>query len=153
MKRNSFRTLGIWLVIILIAIFVLGSMQGSQIKNISYSELLDEVKNGKVTDVEISYDKETAQVKYKDDNVIREVNIPDVENLLDNIQKTENQNINVQINDEPFMEVFSDMLLPISSLILILMMFFMLFAGARNGWRKQRKQYYDIWKKQSKTYK
>lgn len=153
MKRNSFRTLGIWLVIILIAIFVLGSMQGSQIRNISYSELLNEVKNGKVTDVEISYDKETAQVKYKDDNVIREVNIPDVENLLDNIQKTENQNINVQINDEPFMEVFSDMLLPISSLILILMMFFMLFAGARNGWRKQRKQYYDIWKEQSKTYK
>lgn len=134
MKRNNgFKTLVIWLIIGIIIIFVVPSIINSTNNTLTYSELIDKVENGEVSDIEISYDGLTAKVKLKNDNSIKSVNIPNVENLLENLNSSMKSNsITVTSDDEPFLNVVADLLVPISTIILILMML-MLFSGGNQS--------------------
>ena len=82
--KNGIKTLAIWLVIGIIIIFVLPAILNSANNTLTYSELLSKIEAGEVTDVEINYEGKEAKVKLKDDSNIKNVNIPDVENLLTN---------------------------------------------------------------------
>ena len=130
MKRNNgFKTLVVWLIIGIIIIFVVPSIINSTNNTLTYSELIDKIENGEVSDVEISYDGLTAKVKLKNDNSVKSVNIPNVDNLLENLNSSmKNNSITVTSDDEPFLNVVVDLLVPISTIILILMML-MLFSG------------------------
>ena len=72
MKRNNgFKTLVVWLIIGIIIIFVVPSIINSTNNTLTYSELIDKIENGEVSDVEISYDGLTAKVKLKNDNSVK----------------------------------------------------------------------------------
>ena len=128
-KNNSFKNLIIWLIIGIILIFVVPSIINNTNNTLTYSELIDKVENNEVTDIQISYDGESASVKLKNDNSIKKVNIPNVENLLENLNSAMKSNsITVTSEDEPFINIVADLLLPVSSIILILLML-MMFSG------------------------
>ena len=132
-KNNSFKNLIIWLIIGIILIFVVPSIINSTNNTLTYSELIDRIEKGEVTDIEISYDGESASVKLKNDNSIKKVNIPDVENLLENLNSSmKNNSITVTSDEEPFLNVVADLLVPISTIILILMIL-MLFSGGNQS--------------------
>lgn len=129
--NNRIKTLAVWTIIAVILIFVVPAIVGNTSREMTYSELIEKINSGEVTDIEISYGGGDAEVKLKDETNTRDVNIPDVENLLDNLNSSmKSDSINVTYQDEPFLGVVSDMLLPISSILLIIMML-MLFAGGR----------------------
>ena len=128
-KNNGLKTLVVWLIIGIILIFVVPSIINNTNNTLTYSELIDKVENNEVTDIQISYDGESASVKLKNDNSIKKVNIPNVENLLDNLNSAmKNNSITVTSEDEPFINIVADLLLPVSSIILILLML-MMFSG------------------------
>ena len=142
--KNGIKTLAIWLVIGIIIIFVLPAILNSANNTLTYSELLSKIEAGEVTDVEINYEGKEAKVKLKDDSNIKNVNIPNVENLLTNLNASMQGNaVNVTSADEPFWVIVSDLLLPISSIIMILLIL-MLFMG---GAGRTTKRYNDIWQK------
>ena len=123
--KNGIKTLAIWLVIGIIIIFVLPAILNSANNTLTYSELLSKIESGEVTDVEIDYEGKEAQVKLKNDSNIKNVNIPNVENLLENLNASMQGNaVNVISADKPFWGVVSDLLLPISSIIMILLILF-----------------------------
>ncbi len=134
--RNGIKTLAIWLVIGIIIIFVLPAILNGANNTLTYSELLSKIESGEVTDVEIDYEGKEAQVKLKNDSNIKNVNIPNVENLLENLNASMQGNaVNVTSADEPFWGVVSELLLPISSIIMIFLIL-MLFMGGASGQQK-----------------
>jgi len=128
-KNNGLKTFIVWLIIGIIIIFVVPSIINNTNNTLTYSELIDKIENNEVTDIEISYDGGSASVKLKNDNSIKKVNIPNVENLLENLNSSMKSNsITVTSEDEPFINIVADLLLPVSSIILILLML-MMFSG------------------------
>ena len=89
-----------------------------------------------VTDVAISYDKETARVKLKNDETVKRVNISDIENLMTNLNESMQEGtVKVSTDNQPFLETISNWILPISSIVLIFLLWTMLmsFTTMRQG--------------------
>ena len=127
--RNSIKTLAAWLVIGIILLFIIPAILNGTNNELTYSELLSKIEAGEVTDIEIAYGGESARVKLKNDSNIKNVNIPSVDNLMENLNTSMTDNtINVTETDKSFWLIVSDLLLPISSIVLLVLMF-MLFIG------------------------
>ena len=127
--RNSIKTLAAWLVIGIILLFIIPAILNGTNNELTYSELLSKIDAGEVTDIEIAYGGESARVKLKNDSNIKNVNIPSVDNLMENLNTSMTDNtINVTEADKSFWLIVSDLLLPISSIVLLILMF-MLFIG------------------------
>ena len=127
--RNSIKTLAAWLVIGIILLFIIPAILNGTNNELTYSELLSKIEAGEVTDIEIAYGGESARVKLKNKSNITNLNIPSVDNLMENLNTSMTDNtINVTEADKSFWLIVSDLLLPISSIVLLILMF-MLFIG------------------------
>ena len=127
--KNSIKTLSAWLIIGIILLFIIPAILNGTNNELTYSELLAKIEAGEVTDIEIAYGGESARVKLKNDSNIKNVNIPSVDNLMENLNSSMTENtINVTEADKSFWLIVSDLLLPISSIVLLILMF-MLFIG------------------------
>ena len=94
--KNGIKTLAVWLIIGVVLMFAIPAIISNTSKLMSYSELIEKINAGEVTDIEIEYGGEDASVKLKNENIIRKVNLPNVENLLDNLNSSMKSNsINV----------------------------------------------------------
>ena len=123
----------LWLVLVA---FLVPAVSNPTSNKITYAELISKIKNNEVTDVAISYDKETARVKLKNDETIKRVNISDIENLMTNLNESmQNGSVKVSTDNQPFLETISNWILPISSIVLIFMLWTMLmsFTTMRQG--------------------
>ena len=126
----------LWLVIIVLVAFLVPAVSNPTSNKITYAALISKIKNNEVTDVAISYDKETARVKLKNDETIKRVNISDIENLMTNLNESmQNGSVKVSTDNQPFLETISNWILPISSIVLIFMLWTMLmsFTTMRQG--------------------
>ena len=130
--KNGIKTLTVWLILGVVLIFVIPTILEHTNKEITYSELIEKIELGQVTDVEIEYGGESASIKLKDDSTIRKVNIPNVENLMENLNdEMKDNSINVVMEDEPFLLIVSNLLIPVSSIILILLMLLLIMGGGQ----------------------
>ena len=128
-SKNGIKTLTVWLIIGAILVFVIPAILDNGSNRITYTELVKEIENGNVTDVQINYGAETADVKLQNDNNIKTVNITNVDNLMENLNNSmKDGSVKVTMQDEPFWVILADLLVPASSIILILLML-MLFMG------------------------
>ena len=126
----------LWLVIIVLVAFLVPAVSNPTSNRITYADLIAKIKNKEVTDVAISYDKETARVKLKNDETVKRVNISDIENLMTNLNESMQEGtVKVSTDSQPFLETISNWILPISSIILIFLLWTMLmsFTTMRQG--------------------
>ena len=84
--KSSLKTLAVWLIIGLIFIVLITSILGNSDNKLSYSELLTKVEAGEVKQVKINSSGTSADVKLKNDNITKEVNIPSIDNLMDTLK-------------------------------------------------------------------
>ena len=128
--KNGIKTFTMWLIVGIILLFVIPQVIELSNKKMTYSELIEKANNGEVTDIVIDYGGTGAVVKLKDDPNVKKVNIPNVQNLMDNLNDAMKQNkVSVTMDDEPFFAIVSDLLIPISSIILILLMLLLFMGG------------------------
>ena len=152
MKKNGFRTFMIWLIILTVIFFVAQSILNQNSNSLTYSDLLKAIQNNNVESISIDYYGTSAKVKLKNadegnesrglfgqDNLYREVNIPDVENLMENVntnmKASDNTFIQVSRENEGFWDVLVDLSLPIMGIIalfMLLMMFSTMGAVSSN---------------------
>ena len=126
----------LWLVIIVLVAFLVPAVSNPTSNRITYADLIAKIKNKEVTDVAISYDKETARVKLKNDETVKRVNISDIENLMTNLNESMQEGtVKVSTDNQPFLETISNLILPISSIVLIFLLWTMLmsFTTMRQG--------------------
>lgn len=134
--KNGIKTLAIWLVIGVIILFVVPAVLDGANKQMTYSELLSKIEAGEVTDISISYDGDSAKVKLKDDNSIKNVNLPGINNLLDNLNDSmKENNVNVFREDESFLATIGDWILPVTSIVMLFVLM-MLFLGGNQAGQK-----------------
>ena len=134
--KSSIKTLAAWLVIAILIFFIAPAIMNGANNELSYSELLTKIEEGEVTEINIEYGGESAKVKLKNDANIKNVNIPSVENLMENLNNSMKENtISVVEEDKSFFAVAADLLLPISSILLLVLMV-MLFIGGPQSQNK-----------------
>ena len=134
--KNGIKTLAIWLVIGVIILFVVPAVLDGTNKQMTYSELLSKIEAGEVTDISISYDGDSAKVKLKDDNSIKNVNLPGINNLLDDLNDSmKENNVNVFREDESFLATVGDWILPVTSIVMLFVLM-MLFLGGNQAGQK-----------------
>ena len=86
--KNSLKTLAVWLIIGIILIVVVSSILDNSNTKLAYSELISKIEAGEVEEIELEADGTSAQVKLKNDNIVKTVNIPSVDNLMSNLEDT-----------------------------------------------------------------
>ncbi len=132
--KNGIKTLAIWGILLAILIFVIPSIFESITGKMDYSEMISEARAGKVEEIRIEYGKESAIVKFKETGKTYNVNIPNVENLMDNLnaEMTSNQ-VKVIQEDEPFLSIVTDMIYKIAIFGMIIMLFLLLVGGPKGS--------------------
>ena len=125
--KNSIKTLAMWLIIGVIFIVVVSSILDNSNKKMSYSELVSKIYSGDVKEIEISSDGTTAEVLVKNDNTPKEVNIPSVDNLMDNLQDSmKSDDIKVTEESQSIWMIGLNLLTPFGILAIFLIFWFFL---------------------------
>ena len=136
--KSGIKTLAMWLIIGIIFIVLLTSVLDSSNNELSYSELISKIAEGRVTEVEISSDGTSAEVTLKDENFPKQVNIPSIDNLMENLQDNMRENsITVTRASESLFMVILSLITPFGILIIFLIFWFMFMTGSQgNGGNK-----------------
>ena len=132
--KSGIKTLAMWLIIGIIFVVVLTSILDSDSNKLAYSELLSEIEAGNVAGIEISSDGTTAEVKLKDENFVKQVNIPSIDNLMDNLQdRMTAGTITVTEASESIWMFILSLLTPFGILIIFLIFWFLFMSGSQGN--------------------
>ena len=127
-RKSALRTLLVYAVLIAIAIYAITMLDSTQIKEMSYTELMGKIDEQAVQSIELSTDRLTANVTLKDEeNIIRVVDIPSSTTFLEVIQdKVSAGEFELTVAEETFMEAMAPYIPNI--LLLIGTLFILMFV-------------------------
>lgn len=133
--KNGIKSLAMWLIIFIIFIVLISSIIDNTENRLAYSELLSKVEAGEVKEIEISADKVKANVKLKNQNVTKEVNIPSVEHLMSALEDSmKTGTIKVTEKSESLFVTILSLLTPFGILIIFFIFWFLFInSGAQGG--------------------
>ena len=84
--KNSLKTLAVWLIIGVILVVAISTILENSNTKLSYSDLIAKIDAGQVEKIELDAGGASATVKLKNDNIEKKVNVPSVDNLMENLQ-------------------------------------------------------------------
>ena len=122
-----------WLIIGIIFVVLLTSILDNSNNKLAYSELVEKIETGDVSEIEISADGTTAEVKLKDENFVKQVNIPSIDNLMDNLQESMSAGSVVVTEKSESIWMFILSLLTPFGLLIIFFIFWFLFMSGGQG--------------------
>ena len=133
--KNGIKSLAMWLITFIIFIVLISSIIDNTENRLAYSELLSKVEAGEVKEIEISADKIKANVKLKNQNVTKEVNIPSVEHLMSALEDSmKTGTIKVTEKSESLFVTILSLLTPFGILIIFFIFWFLFMnSGAQGG--------------------
>ncbi len=132
-KKSAIRTLVIYIVLIGLAIYAITSLDSNQIKEMSYTELIQKIEAGDVKSIELGIDRLTANVLLKDEeNITRVVDIPNTTSFLESVQdRITNQEFELSVAQEGIMDALAPYIPNI--LLLIGTLFILMYALRRTS--------------------
>ena len=131
--KNSIKTLAVWLIIGIILIVAVTTILDNSNTKFAYSELIEAINAGQVESIKLSADGYSANVKLKNDNTTKNVNIPSVDNLMDNLQEEmQAGTIEVSEESESVWAIFLTFLTPIGIVIIFFIFLFFIMSGSNN---------------------
>ncbi len=132
--KSSIKTMAMWLIIIVIAVVLITSILDNADTKITYSELIEKIETSEVTEIEMAYDGKTANVTLKNDNVKKEVNIPNTESFMDYITDyLKSGTINFKGNTQSILITILQLLSPFGLLIIALVFWFLTMNSSSQG--------------------
>ena len=132
--KNSLKTLAIWLIIGIIFIVLITSILDNSDNKLSYSELLTKVDAGEITEIKINSSGTSADVKLKNENIVKEVNIPNIESLMNTLQEPMKAgNIKVTEESESIFMIILGLITPFGILIIFFIFWFVLMSNNQGG--------------------
>ena len=130
--KSSIKTLATWLIIGVIFVILISSIFDSSNNKLAYSELVSKIESGDVKEIEIAADGSKADVKLKNENLVKQVNIPSIDNLMDTLQDSmKTGSIKVTEKSESVWMFILSLLTPFGILI-IFFIFWFLFMNSGN---------------------
>ena len=135
--KNGIKTLAMWLIIIVIAIVIVTSIMDNSSSKLAYSELVSKITAGDVKEIELSSDGTKAEVILKNDNVKKEVNIPSIDNLMENLSDSmKTESVKVTAKSESIFMILLGLLTPFGILIIFLVFWFFIMNSNQSGGNK-----------------
>ena len=132
--KKSIKTLAVWLIIGIILVVSISAIYDNMNTKLAYSELISKIEAGEVEEIELSADGATAAVKVKNDNVTKQVNIPSVENLMNNLEnEMKDGSIKVTEESESLWAIILTFLTPFGIAIIFFIFWFFLMGGMANS--------------------
>ena len=132
--KSGIKTLAMWLIIGIIFVVLLTSIVDNDNSKLAYSELLESIEAGEVSEIEISADGMTAEVKLKNENFIKQVNIPSIDNLMDNLQESMTAgSVTVTEKSESIWVFILSLLTPFGILIIFLIFWAIFMSGGQGN--------------------
>ena len=132
--KNGIKTLAMWLIIGIIVVVLISSIVENRENKLAYSELISKVEAGEVKEITLSADGAKAEVKLKNENFTKEVNIPSVENLMNSLNDSMKAGtVKVTEKSESIWMVIFSLLTPFGILIIFFIFWFLLMGGAQSG--------------------
>ena len=132
--KNGIKTLAMWLIIGVIFIVVLSSIIENSDSKLKYSELISNINSGNVEDIEIQSDGTSAVVTLKDEQLKREVNIPDMSSFMSYAEPFLNDGaFTLEERSESIFMVLLTLLTPFGLLIIFFIFWFFMMGGVGNG--------------------
>ncbi len=132
--KNSIKTLAMWLIIAIILIVVISSIIENTDNKLLYSDLIAKIETEEVQEITLSSDGAKAEVKLKNENFAKEVNIPSVDNLMETLNSSMRAGtIKVSEKSESIWMVIFSLLTPFGILIIFLVFWFLLMGGAQGA--------------------
>ena len=131
--KSGIKTLAMWLIIGIIFVVLLTSILDNDNSKLAYSELIEKIEAGEVLEIEISADGSSAEVKLKNQNFVKQVNIPSIDNLMENLQESMSTG-NVKVSEESeSIWIFIFSLLTPFGILVIFLIFWFLFMSSSQG--------------------
>ena len=132
--KNSIKTLAMWLIIGIILVVLISSIIENTDNKLAYSELISKIEAGEVKEITLSSDGVKAEVKLKNENFSKEVNIPSVDNLMESLNESMRAGtVKVSEKSESIWMVILSLLTPFGILIIFFIFWFLLMGGTQGG--------------------
>jgi len=132
--KSGIKTLAMWLIIGVIVIVVATSILDNSNSKLNYSELLTKVEAGEVKEITISADGTAAKVKLKNENTAKEVNIPSIDNLMENLQEgMQAGTVTVESESESIWVLILSLVTPFGILLIFLVFWYFLMNSNQGG--------------------
>ncbi len=135
--KNGIKTLAIWLIIIIASVGILSGLLNSSDRKMNYSELIQEINQGEISEIEISSDKQTVYATLKNAdtaNKVKEVTIPSLDSFMEEISNhiLEGQVTVTQDEESAFVAILS-VFSPFVILIIFLVFWLLLMNPNQGG--------------------
>ena len=125
------------MIILIIFIVLITSILDNSRNKISYSELIAKIETGDVREIEISSDGTKAEVLLKSDNTPKEVNIPSIDSLMNNLEESmKTEAVKVTEKSESVIMLIISLLTPFGILAIFLIFWLLLMNGNQAGGNK-----------------
>ena len=137
--KNGIKTLAIWLIIIIASIGILSGLLNDSSKKMNYSELIQAINQGEISEIEISSDQKTVfatekKIESSSGNKIKEVTIPSLDAFMQEISESiENGQLEVIQDEESIFMAILSLFSPFVILILFLLFWMFLMNPVQNG--------------------
>ena len=137
--KNGIKTLATWLILGIIFVVLLNSAFNNSDTKMIYTDLINKIELGEITEVEISADKTSAYVKVKESEtsvreIVKEVSIPSLdafmEQVADNITAGE---LKISQEEESIFVTILSVFSPFVILIIFLLFWLLLMNPNQNG--------------------
>ena len=131
--KNSLKRLAVWLIIGVILVVAISTILENSNTKLSYSDLIAKIDAGQVEKIELDAGGASATVKLKNDNIEKKVNVPSVDNLMENLQDNmKSASITVTEKSESAWGIFLAYLTPIGIIVIFFIFWFVLMSGANS---------------------
>ena len=135
--KGKIKTLAMWLIIFIIFMVLVSSILDNSSNKLAYSELIAKIEAGDVKEIELSSDGVKAEVLLKSDNTPKEVNIPSIDNLMENLEDSmKTESIKVTEKSESIWMIGLSLLTPLGILAIFVIFWFLLMSPNQNGGNK-----------------
>ena len=137
--KNGIKTLAIWMIIIVASVGILSGLLNDSDRKMNYSELIQAINQGEVSEIEIASNKETVYVTESGSdttsiNRVKEVTIPSLDTFMNEISESiaAGQIIVTQDEESAFIAILS-LFSPFIILIIFLLFWLLLMNPNQNA--------------------
>lgn len=135
--KSGLKTLGMWLIIVVIFIVLLTTIMDNSNTKMTYSELITKIEASEVKEIEIASDDTKAYVTLKGENVKKEVNIPSIDSFMGYIENTlKTGEISLKEQNQSIFITILGLLTPFGLLIIFLIFWFLVMNGSQGAGNK-----------------
>ena len=135
--KNNLKSIFMWLIIGIICIVLMSAVIENAETKVTYDELIVAINNGRVQSIELESDGSRAYVRFKNDKIEKEVNIPSVDSFMAEISDDlRTQSFTFEERSQSIWVTILGLLSPFAIVIVFFVFWFLLSSGSQSGGNK-----------------